>query len=411
MLARVDPSPMSADRPDSRSPADLTEQLLGGLIDVSHMLPPWRVARTVADHAAIIGGTDVAIYLQDYEQTVLVPLAYEGDVDREPEQVDGSLPGRAFTSASSLEWPVDDGVRLFMPLLDGADRVGAMAVTLPAVDDGLRKLATRMASLVTDMLVIKGALTDEYVRPRRRRPMALAAEIQWHLLPPLTMQDPRIELAGVLEPAYEVGGDAFDYAINHATAHVAMFDATGHGLQASTMATVAVGAYRHARRQGIALADKYAHIDEAIASQFGVDYFVTAQLADLDLANGEFCWINAGHPAPLLFRGHKFVRQLTAETSLPVGLGAGGTPAVSREPLEPGDTLLMYSDGVIEARVGGELFGEERLVEAVERELTSGLPPAETCRRLSLSLLRQRSGETTDDASLVLVRWIGRELD
>jgi len=405
------PSPAYAERPASPSPAELTEPLLGGLIDVSHGLPPWRVARAVSEHAAIIGGTDVAIYLQDYSQAVLVPLAYEGDIHRSTEQMEGSLPGRAFSSASSVEWPVDDGVRLFLLLLNGADRVGVLALTLPAVDDGLRKLATRMASVVTDMIVTKGALTDEYLRARRRRPMALAAEMQWHLLPPLTVQDPRIELAGVLEPAYEVGGDAFDYAINLATAHVAMFDAMGHGLRASTMATVAVGAYRHARRQRIALADMYVHIDEAIASQFGVDYFVTAQLADLGLANGEFCWINAGHPAPLLFRGHKFVRELTAEISLPVGFGAGDKPTVNREQLEPGDRLLLYSDGVVEARISGELFGEQRLIEAVERELSSGLPHAETCRRLSLSLLRQRSGESTDDASLVLIQWLGPELD
>ena len=404
------PSPRSAERPTSHSPAHETEQVLGGLIDVAHSLPPWRVARAAADHAAIIRGTDVAVYLQDYDQTVLVPLAYQGDVDRSPEQVEGSLPGRAFTTSSALEWPVDEGVRLFLPLLDGADRVGVMAVTFPALDDGLRKLATRFASVVTDMIVTKGALTDEYYRARRRRPMALAAEMQWQLLPPLTMQDPRIQLAGVLEPAYEVGGDAFDYAINHGTTHVGMFDAMGHGLRASIMATIAVGAYRNARRQGIALADKYAHIDEAIDSQFGDD-FVTAQLGDLDLASGELAWINAGHPVPLLFRGHKFVRELAAETSLPVGFGTGDSPAVSREQLQPEDKLLLYSDGVVEARLEGELFGVDRLVEAAERELSSGLPPAETCRRLSLSLLQQRSSRTVDDASLVLVQWLGRELE
>ena len=260
------------------------------------------------------------------------------------------------------------------------------------------------------MLVTKGALTDEYFRARRRQPMALAAEMQWHLLPPLTMQEPRIELAGVLEPAYEVGGDAFDYAINHATAHVGMFDAMGHGLRASTMASLAVSAYRHARREGIELAESYAGIDEAISSQFSEDHFVTVQLAELDLDTGLLSWINAGHPAPLLFRGHKFVRELPAESTLPAGFGAGGSPSVSYEQLEPGDKLLFYSDGVVEARVDDGLFGEDRLIETAERELNSGMSLTETCRRLSLALLRRRSHQTVDDASIVLVQWLGRGL-
>lgn len=386
------------------------QELLGHLLDVSYGLPPWRVAAAIAEHAAWFDGSDAVIYLQDYGQQMLMPLPYEGSPDSGPEQIEGTLPGRAFVSSSTIEWPTDGGVRLYLPLLDGADRVGVLAFTVPSLDDALRKLATRFASAVAGMIVIKGALTDEFFRARRLRSMALAAEMQWQLLPPLTMRDPRVHLAGLLEPAYEVGGDAFDYAINHSTAHVAIFDAMGHGLGASTMAVVAVSAYRHARRQGVELADKYAEVDAAVASQFGEDHFVTLQMANLHLASGVINWVNAGHPSPMLFRGHKFVRVLGGETTLPAGFG-GGMPAVNEEQLQPNDRLLFYSDGVIEARVGGDLFGEQRLIESTERELSAELPAAETARRLSHSLLKQRSGDTLDDATLVLVEWAGRTLD
>ena len=125
------PSPGSAERPSARSREAETERLLGGLIDVAHTLPPARVGQAVAEHVNVIDGSDVAIYLQDYDHQILTPLAYQGGVARNPERIEGSLPGRAFMELRSLEWPVDDGVRLYLPLLDGADRVGVLALTVP----------------------------------------------------------------------------------------------------------------------------------------------------------------------------------------------------------------------------------------------------------------------------------------
>lgn len=89
----------------------------------------------------------------------------------------------------------------------------------------------------------------------------LAAEIQWSLLPPLSMTVPQVEVAGILEPAYDVAGDSFDYALNGDILHVAVIDAMGHGLDEATMATVAVGAYRHARRADTSLSQVYAFMD------------------------------------------------------------------------------------------------------------------------------------------------------
>ena len=81
---------------------------------------------------------------------------------------------------------------------------------------------------------------------------------------------------------------------------------------------------------------------------------------------------------------------------------------VSHEQLEPGDRLLLYTDGITEARDSqGRQFGTQRLVEFAERSSESGLPPPETVRRLSHAVLDHQDGKLQDDATLVLVDWTG----
>ncbi|MDQ3708117.1 MAG: SpoIIE family protein phosphatase [Actinomycetota bacterium] len=383
----------------------LGERLLGSLLDRAHWSPPDLVATLIAEEVAYIGGRDVAIYLQDYDQLTLVPLPGDGLEDNGSEAIDGSFAGRAFSSDLPVERPEPDGVRLFLPMLDGSDRVGVLAYSLSAVGAADRQLAGWLAGLVANLIVTKGLYTDHFFLARRRRPMRLEAEMQWHLLPPLTMETPQVGVAGILEPAYEVGGDSFDYALNGQTLHVAIIDAMGHGLNAAIMATVSVGAYRHARRAGVGLADLYAAMDSAVAEQFGEDTFVTAQMAQLDCGTGRLSWVNAGHHPPLLLRRRRVLGSLNSETTLPVGFG-GAAPQISEVQLEPYDRVLLFTDGVIEERMpDGERFGQHRLVDLVGRVSLEELHVQETVRRLSHSLMRERGGATSDDASLFLLEW------
>ncbi len=383
----------------------LGERLLGSLLDRAHWSPPDLVATLIAEEVAYIGGRDVAIYLQDYDQLTLVPLPGDGLEDNGSEAIDGSFAGRAFSSDLPVERPEPDGVRLFLPMLDGSDRVGVLAYSLSAVGAADRQLAGWLAGLVANLIVTKGLYTDHFFLTRRRRPMRLEAEMQWHLLPPLTMETPQVGVAGILEPAYEVGGDSFDYALNGQTLHVAIIDAMGHGLNAAIMATVSVGAYRHARRAGVGLADLYAAMDSAVAEQFGEDTFVTAQMAQLDCGTGRLSWVNAGHHPPLLLRRRRVLGSLNSETTLPVGFG-GAAPQISEVQLEPNDRVLLFTDGVIEERMpDGERFGQHRLVDLVGRVSLEELHVQETVRRLSHSLMRERGGATSDDASLFLLEW------
>jgi len=384
------------------------------MLDEAHELPPWLVPLWASRHATALGASAITVYLHDYEQRILVPLSGEavGSEVLGTLAIDGTIAGRAYAHSEQLTSAADDGgIVLWTPLLDGTDRVGVLAVCFPELTDDRRLLARRLAAVTTNLVLAKGGHTDVYFRARRTRSMTLAAEMQWHLLPPLTLSAPRVGISGILEPAYEVGGDAFDYAVNHETAHVAIFDAMGHGLGASVMASVAVGAYRHARRSGVPVADMYTLIDAAFKSQFPDDRFVTAQLADLQLPTGELHLVNAGHPAPMLVRGARVVRTLGAATTLPIGLD-GPQPSVMREYLEPGDRLLFYTDGAVDVRRGAEPLGEARLVDLVEQELQAQLPMPELLRRVNHRLLewhREPEGRQ-DDSTLLLVEWRGGDL-
>jgi len=384
----------------------LGERLLGSLLDRAHLMPARLVGPLVAQEVAAMGGRDVAIYLQDFDHAVLRPLPGPGLSGR-AEPIDDSAAGTAFrTDAPCEQLEADGSVRLFLPMLDGSDRVGVLALTLSDVDDNVRRLALRLAGLVADLIVTKSGYTDTFARARMTAPMSLSAHLQWQLLPPLVMTTPDVSLAGALEPAYEVGGDTFDYALDDHTLHVAVFDAMGHGVEAATMATLLVAAYRHGRISDSDLPDMYTEMDDVLASSFP-GRFATAQIGRLDTTSGVLTWINAGHPPALLIRGRRVVQELTGPVTRPVGFGHA-RPHVHSAQLLPGDRVLFFTDGVVEERLAdGGQFGEQRLREFIDRNAAEGHGPAETVRLLSHALLKGRGNRTSDDASLLMVEWSG----
>jgi serine phosphatase RsbU (regulator of sigma subunit) len=212
-------------------------------------------------------------------------------------------------------------------------------------------------------------------------------------------------IAGLLEPAYDIAGDAFDYAVGDGDLQFAIIDGMGHGIASTLLTGLAVGAYRHARRNGATIQEIHMAIDRALTDYYGDDSFATGIIGKLATTTGRLEWSCAGHPPPLLLRGRKVVAELTNTPMVPFGLG-GGPPELSATDLEPDDAVLLYTDGVTEARTAdGDLFGLDRLIDLLEREAASGQPPEEILRRLVRAVIDYEPGGLRDDATLLLAQW------
>ena len=320
---------------------------------------------------------DPVMYLADYAHQMLFPLA----AGMAEEDVAGTLAGRAFITGQPVTSHHDGRVRVWVPVVEQTTRTGVLAVTVP--DGGAEILAQAellgvFAGLVTAMAM---RVSDTPRLRRRDRGLSLPAGMQWDMLPPLSARAGGALIAGVLEPAYDIAGDAFDYAVNAGELQFAILDGMGHGIGSTLLTGLAVGAYRHARRNGASLPGIHTAVDEALAGYYGDLSFATGIIARLAVGTGRLEWSCAGHPPPLLLRGRKVVAELACDPALPFGLG-GPAPEPASCDLEPGDAVLLYTDGVIEARTpDGELFGLERLTDLAEREAARGQPPEQLVRQ------------------------------
>ncbi len=380
---------------------------LARLLRQSHTMRPEDLPRRVDEAARMLGAAGCRVWLVSRDQRSLQligPGRHCGDGLR----LDGTVAGRAFRLTEVVA--AADGSRLWVPLVDGTERLGALEVLTdgPEAAAGLREPVLAFAALVAELVVSKGQYTDTFERVRRALPMGIPAEMLWRQLPPLAFAADRFVVTAQLEPWHEVGGDAFDYSIDGDLLRFAVFDAMGHGLGATLLASVALAAYRNARRSGMDLIATAKTIDQTVGAQFGDESFVTAVLAELDLLHGTVRTLTAAHPAPLVVRDGRSLGEIGTDPGFPLGFGDRDDKVVQTS-LQPGDRVLMFSDGVVEARGGadGEFFGTDRLVDLLVRAESHRLPPPETLRRLIVAVLDHQEGMLQDDATLLLLEWAG----
>jgi serine phosphatase RsbU (regulator of sigma subunit) len=404
-------------RDSGRMPTDLdaaANRLFAEFLGRMHLSHPDALAEVAAEVAEdALGTSELVLHLANYEQTMLVPVPSTHAGDRPALAIDGTLAGHAFTSSTIHEAATDDAGRrrLWVPVLDGTERLGVLELCVRApggeVTTELMAVVERYAHAIAQAVVSKGQYGDVFEHVRRSQPMTLGSELLHTVLPPSVFATDGLVISTMLEPAYDNGGDAFDYCVNADRAHLAVFDGMGHGLDAAGISTFAVAAYRHSRRIGQGLAETYDAMDAAVVRQFEGSRFVTAVLVELDLVHGVLHWVSAGHPPPLLIRHGRVVKRLDVEPATPLGLpSATSTVAVGEEHLEAGDSLLLYTDGLTEARrPGGGLLDEKGLADFVQRQAAALLASPETLRRLRLAILAHQGGVLHDDATALLVDW------
>ncbi|MEU1367750.1 PP2C family protein-serine/threonine phosphatase [Streptomyces sp. NPDC005803] len=353
-----------------------------------------------------LGLKQSVVYLADIQQRLLLPLTGHG----QPLDIDASLAGWAYrTQSLRVEEEDVSCLTAWLPLLDGAERLGVVAVLAPTLDAVLLRRARALASLLAMMITSKRAYKESFVRRTRTDTMQLPAELLRAFLPPRTIGTAHVVSTAVLEPAYEIAGDGFDHALTPTTLHASILDSMGHDLASGLATSVTLAACRNARRTGADLPHLAESVDAAL-TRWLPEQFCTGVLAQLDLASGVLRWINCGHPAPLLIRAQALVpRALEKEADPPLGFPSAFTSdprEVHQIALEPGDRVLMYTDGTTESRMrNGTEFGLERFVDYVVRAAASGELAPETLRRLIHSLLESESTGLRDDATILLFEW------
>lgn len=351
----------------------------------------------------------LALYVADYSEETLhvVPAALSPAAGPESIAVRGTVAGRVYMTRETVETEGQDGRIVWIPVFRRSESIGVLALGLEDADPQAERLAPAIALIVGAAVLGARRHSDVFELARGADQLRLAAAMQWDLLPLPTYKDPRVEIAGRVEPAYDIGGDAFDFASNDGTIELAVFDAMGHGLRATLLTTLAVGAYRFGRRRKSELAGVAGDIDEAVLNQVEGEAFVTGHLCRLALETGILSWVNAGHPIPLLVRDHTAGPLGEAEPILPFGLEGSPDKAVEVH-LQPGDIVLFYSDGVIEARPNGGLeYSLERFLDLAGRHGDPDAALLLLVRQILDSVLEHAEGALRDDATLVALRWSG----
>ncbi|WP_229069805.1 PP2C family protein-serine/threonine phosphatase [Actinoplanes sp. DH11] len=362
---------------------------------------PDRLPEVAAEHLRRHFDADpVEVYVADLTLSGLRPLLSDETADVDPAALRclGSQWAGSETTAGGT-------TRMYLPLNSWGERVGVLRLELPARPEP--ELAEQLhfaADELSTALRAAATSTDRYRRAQRRDRLTMAAELQWELLPGRSLGDERFLVAGLLEPAYDVRGDHFDWALDDDRLTVTVLNGFGDGLESALLTTVAVNAMRNARRAGADIVEQAELASDAVHDRRGGAAHVSTLLLEIDLVGGQVDAVDAGSPRCLIARGPE-VEPVTLEQQLPFGMFPEAHYEIQRFRLEPGDRMLVVSDGVHAAMPGGRSpFGESALLSAIRR--TRLQPATEAIGTVMRSLRDYHAGaDSEDDAVTVCVDW------
>jgi sigma-B regulation protein RsbU (phosphoserine phosphatase) len=231
--------------------------------------------------------------------------------------------------------------------------------------------------------------------------------VQRLLLPASLPADPRLSFATSYLPSEAAGGDYYDvYEPDAETLELVIADVSGHGPVASVAMAMMRTAMHSWARRGIAPNTVVPEINELMHTSLDEGMFITACFLNLDRRTGKLEYVNCGHNPPMVRRRGGGVELLDAGGGPPLGVSKELDPPAGETTLEPGDLLVLYTDGIPEAfSPQHELLGLRRVAEAVER----GAGDPERTKRSVLELVdRHAAGRPrVDDQTLVVMGYRG----
>ena len=213
------------------------------------------------------------------------------------------------------------------------------------------------------------AFVRRQMREQAAKEMKMATDIQLSALPnvfPPFPEEPRFDIWASMETAKEVGGDFYDFYFtgpDHVLFLVA--DVSGKGVPAALFMMRAKTLLKSTAQTGKPIAQAFAEVNNALCESNSSCTFVTAWAGELDARTGRVSFVNAGHNPPVVIRGGQ-AELLKSPPSLALGAMPDVPYGVGEVRLAPGDSLYLYTDGIVEQPDGSrELYGEERLVKAL----------------------------------------------
>src|SRR5262245_32204191 len=266
------------------------------------------------------------------------------------------------------------------------------------------KVLTTLASVAAIRVENTRLIEARLERERLERELALASEIQQRFQPAAPPHIAGYELQGISFPCYEIGGDYYDFIERKdGRLVIALGDVSGKGTAAALLMSSLHAAVHAQAGSHDSLVATISAVNRYLADNIPANRFVTLFYAELDPEPGSLAFLNAGHNPPLIVHSAGTVEQL-ASGGLPLGIKPDAEYREGRTQLQPGDVLVIYSDGVTEAvSPTGEEFGPTRLYEVVSRNIEASA--AGIRDRIESSLTKFSQGTSAaDDITLVIVK-------
>ena len=297
-----------------------------------------------------------------------------------------------------------------VPLRDSQGQVTGVLQAINRKDNGVFEendiplfsaFADQAAIAIEKSQLYQASLEKE----RLEQQLALAREIQVGFWPKEIPRYDRVTLAGKSWPASQVGGDYYDVVpIDSRRCALIIADVSGKGIAAAMIMAAVRGALRTQMDSQVSLSEITAALNRMLVRDTPIEKFLTLFWAILDTETLELTYTNAGHNPPFVFNARTETADELSEGGPVLGLLPDLTFASSRRVLRPGDLLVMYTDGIVEAQnVAEEMYGDERLL--------ARFPEASACdAQGALDLIERDVNSFSagapqyDDATLVIAK-------
>jgi len=289
-----------------------------------------------------------------------------------------------------------------LPIATPAELLGTLTILSLDPERPITDGTTEIALLVAG----QAALAIDNARLYQQQ-KEFADAMQRSLLPRSQPELPGLELGDVYESSarVDVGGDLYDFmTLDDGRLAVCLGDVTGHGIDAAADMAMAKFVFRSLAREHPDPGDFLAAANQVVCGEIEPGKFISMLYLTIDSSTGDLACASAGHPPPLLVEADGAVRAVEAG-GVVLGIDDDQVYEEVREHLDGGATVVLYTDGVIEARRGGELYGRERLELLLSAERALG--PGELVRAVVADCRAFSRGELADDCAIVAIRRTG----